>query len=82
MSLNKNGQPTSYTVQINEYQRNLIMKLMLQTMNNVHYAQHMLRTKGEFHETMHEEVNSLIGLLHELPEHEKKDPGITHGLCL
>lgn len=72
----------AYTVQINEYQRKMMIKLMQTAMGNPHFAQYLLREKGDTHDTMYEEASSLATLMTEMPDVEAADPGVTHGLCL
>lgn len=80
MSVDSAGNPTSYNVQINEYQRKLILKAL-----NVHvgYASRQLaEEEGDVYDTKLEEINSLRVMLGEMPSEERKAPNLLHGLCL
>lgn len=59
-----------YNILINEEQRAIISQCLT-------FARITPNLQGSY-----EELDILIHLFHDLPEDEKRDPGILHGFCL
>lgn len=74
--------PTSYTCQINEYQRKMLVDLMAAVKLRPEMVQYMFNQPGDINENMYVEFSTLCDLLGDLPKIEVDNPGVTHGLCL
>lgn len=70
----------SYNVVINEYQRQMLVKLA--RLAKLTSAFDLKAEAGEHEPNMYEEATVLIVMLESLPKEEASHPGIIHGLCL
>lgn len=72
----------AYTIQINEYQRALLVKKLLHP-NTVMSTETGTGDEGAgSSDTELEEYNILLSMLVELPKAEQENPGNLHGFCL
>lgn len=74
--------PTAYTCRINEYQRDLLVKLMTAVKLRPDMVATLANMPGDINGNAYIELCELDAMLVNLPEIEAGHPGVTHGLCL
>jgi len=70
----------SYTIEINEAQRQLLMKALLNT--KVDELRRVLGTGCGAYDTEAEEFVALVQMFGTLKDVESESPGVIHGFCL
>jgi hypothetical protein len=72
----------TYTVTINEYQRNLVLQALRHlALTQADLLKSQPADPSGIEDSAYEDTTMAISLLDDLPNLEHMDPGIIHGLC-
>lgn len=85
--MTKPSGPKIYTIQISEYQRKIIYQVMQGALMRDDMVEYMKTQPGDDSALipgmdMLEEVQTMVGMLNDLPRREEQTPGIVYGLYL
>lgn len=85
--MSNQSEPLTYNIQISEYQRKIIYQVLQGSLMRDDMVAFMKTQPGDTSAVipgadMLEEVQTMVGMLNDLPRHEENHPGITHGLYL